>query len=461
MSPGLRLQRVHQGTVALVLGVLAVTLAFAFMGKIFEVVFMQGKVVADHNLALVHANANGLVTRVFASVGDHLDKDAPLLLLDPNMSPEKLADTESRLSTQQDEKSQLEKNLAVVQQLIAAPESLRTASLSTLGASGETFNLLNEVITARQDLETAAESRRINAAHQREQTSSELAMVQRNIELLKRNLEVAKRDAKTREETVALKRRDFDGLMKLAEKGLVSATDVNRDRDSMLAAETAFSDVRKQVDQIELDISNRNLATGTLRMQNETSAEEANNRYNGAKLRFDLRMARLKEHKVTLERQVNNAQQNLTSMQSSLKVAGEGGPGLLVRTPVAGTLVRLRFVSSGDSVNLGAHVATLLPDGAAAVVLARLPHRDVGRVREGQSARIKVDAYPYVQFGSIAATVTRVFAEPDSPEFTAKLLLSRPSIDVHGTAMPLLPGMRTHVEVFTEERRLIDLLVYP
>ena len=461
MTPGVRLQRVHQGTVVLAAGMLAATLGFAFVGKIFDVVHVQGKVVADHNLSVVHANAGGLVTRVFASVGDHLEKDAPLLLLDPNMSPEKLADTESRLNTQQDEKSQLEKNLAVVQQLVAAPETLRTASLSTLGATGETFNLLNEAVTARQEMETAAESRRINAAHQREQTSSELAMVQRNIELLKRNLEVARRDFKTREETVAFKRRDFEALMKLAEKGLVSTADVNRDRDSLLAAETAFSDTRKSVDQIELDISNRNLSTGQLRMQNETNAEEANNRYNGAKLRFDLRLARLKEHKVVLERQVTYAQQNLTSMKSALKTAGDGGPGLIIRTPVAGTLVRLRYVSTGDNVTPGSHVATLLPDGVAAVVLARLPHRDVGRVHEGQKARIKVDAYPYAQFGTIGATVMRVFAEPDSPEFTAKLLLSRPSIDVMGTAMPLLPGMRTQVEVFTEERRLIDLLVYP
>jgi membrane fusion protein (multidrug efflux system) len=85
----------------------------------------------------------------------------------------------------------------------------------------------------------------------------------------------------------------------------------------------------------------------------------------------------------------------------------------------------------------------VVPAGTLRVVAAFLPAVAVGRVQPGQAARLRLDGFPWAQYGSLAATVTSVATEARDGVIRVELgLRSAPP-----TAMPLQHGLPGTVEV--------------
>ncbi len=59
----------------------------------------------------------------------------------------------------------------------------------------------------------------------------------------------------------------------------------------------------------------------------------------------------------------------------------------------------------------GERLATVVPHGGLIIVADFTPASVLGRIRPGQSARLRLDGFPWAQYGSVPATVTRVAGE--------------------------------------------------
>jgi membrane fusion protein (multidrug efflux system) len=68
-------------------------------------------------------------------------------------------------------------------------------------------------------------------------------------------------------------------------------------------------------------------------------------------------------------------------------------------------------LSTGAYVAEGAQLATVVPADDLIVIAEFSPSLTLGRVRPGQKAQLRLDAFPWAQFGSVPATVTRVASE--------------------------------------------------
>ena len=65
----------------------------------------------------------------------------------------------------------------------------------------------------------------------------------------------------------------------------------------------------------------------------------------------------------------------------------------------------------GGVVREGDRLATVVPVGELKVVADFLPSVALGRIRPGQPARLRLDGFPWTQYGTVAATVSQVAAE--------------------------------------------------
>ena len=94
------------------------------------------------------------------------------------------------------------------------------------------------------------------------------------------------------------------------------------------------------------------------------------------------------------------------------------------------------------------------------LLFAAVPNSDVGFVRAGVEGRIKVDAYPFQQFGTLPARVRTVlpgFGRDNN--FTVRLDLLQSTIARKDGDLPLFPGLAVEVELFTARQRLINLVL--
>ncbi len=91
-----------------------------------------------------------------------------------------------------------------------------------------------------------------------------------------------------------------------------------------------------------------------------------------------------------------------------------------IRAPVTGKVADVVPFRVGDVIKLGEKLATIVPPGRSRLV-AQLPVTAVGRVVPGQSARLRLDGFPWTQYGTLSAKVTGVGTEPSHGSIRVEL----------------------------------------
>jgi membrane fusion protein (multidrug efflux system) len=116
-----------------------------------------------------------------------------------------------------------------------------------------------------------------------------------------------------------------------------------------------------------------------------------------------------------------------------------------VRAPIAGTLAEVASLKVGGMVPV-TH-CTIVPDVALKVVALFRPSIALGRVRDGQSARVRLEGFPWTQYGSAAATVTNVSGEVRDGQVRVDLALDTLS----DSSIPFQHGLPAEVQVEIEQ----------
>lgn len=162
---------------------------------------------------------------------------------------------------------------------------------------------------------------------------------------------------------------------------------------------------------------------------------------------------------------------------------------LTLRSPAAGVVQASAITSVGQVLNAGQEAMRIVPDGAGLEIEVYVENKDIGFVREGQAATVKIDAFPFTRHGVVEARVVRI-ARDAIPDPDARLSEGDPSrpVDartvgagqrVAGLVYPVIlqattstlsidksvaalsPGMTLAAEIKTGQRRIIDYLLSP
>lgn len=134
--------------------------------------------------------------------------------------------------------------------------------------------------------------------------------------------------------------------------------------------------------------------------------------------------------------------------------------------PVAGTVQQLAVHTSGGVVTPAQVLLVLVPNDGEVTAEVLLENKDIGFVRDGQIAAVKLETFPYTRYGTVAAKVDSITADAVQDEkrgaiFPAILVLGESTINVDGKPIKLAPGMNLAAEIKTGRRRIIDYLLSP
>ena len=134
--------------------------------------------------------------------------------------------------------------------------------------------------------------------------------------------------------------------------------------------------------------------------------------------------------------------------------------------PVAGTVQELAVHTVGAVVSPAQELMKVVPADAGMEVEALLQNKDVGFVREGQSAQVKIDTFNFTKYGLIDAKVLDISNDAvEDPRlgwvFRIRLLLDKDWVAVEGKRIRVSPGMAITAEVKTGRRRLIEFFLSP
>jgi membrane fusion protein (multidrug efflux system) len=143
---------------------------------------------------------------------------------------------------------------------------------------------------------------------------------------------------------------------------------------------------------------------------------------------------------IELESQEASAQAAVGAIERDLELRK-------LRAPIDGELADVAPYQVGAFVSEGAHLAIVVPRGELRVVAEFAPAFAFGRVARGQSARVRLDGFPWTQYGALSAMVSEVGTEVRDGRVRVEFDLGANA----STRIPIQHGLPGIVEVAVEE----------
>ncbi|WP_339375270.1 HlyD family efflux transporter periplasmic adaptor subunit [Stenomitos frigidus] len=167
-----------------------------------------------------------------------------------------------------------------------------------------------------------------------------------------------------------------------------------------------------------------------------------------------------------LEAQITDLNTKIADTQTSLSSAQSRLKQYSFYAPVDGIVSSLNIKRTGEVVQIGQTIAEIGPQHAPLVLQASLPNQEAGFVKPGMSVQVKVDAYPYQDYGIISGRV--VSTSPDSKSdknlgevYRIEVALDRDYVSTPQQMIKFKPGQTATAEIVIRDRHIIDILLDP
>lgn len=125
-------------------------------------------------------------------------------------------------------------------------------------------------------------------------------------------------------------------------------------------------------------------------------------------------------------------------------------------TPVSGKLVWLEKIHPNQFIEAGKSLFAITTNNEKYIVLATIPATGFGKIKTGQTARIKLDNYPSYEFGHLEATVTKITEIPNKNSYQVEMTLQNGMTSSYNKLLTFTPEMAGTVEIVTDNLRVMQ-----
>ncbi|HCO43839.1 HlyD family type I secretion periplasmic adaptor subunit [Immundisolibacter sp.] len=395
---------------------LVVGLVWAALAEVDEVTHAEGQIIPSSQVQVVQNLEGGIVQEILVREGDVVDKGQILVRID---------DTRFASSYQEGRLKYLAL-LAQVSRLIAETE-------------GKPLQLPDEV---KQDAPQLAEdARRLYHTRQQELASTVQILEQQRDQ---RRQEVAEMRSLSGqlERSYALLREELVRTEPLAAEGVISQVELLR--------------LKRQVNEIRGDLDGVRLRLPAAR----AALDEAESKIEDARIKF----------RTEAQAQLNEAKAELAATAENNTAALDRVTRTAVRSPMRGTVKRLKVSTVGGVVQPGMDLVEIVPLEDTLLVEAKVQPRDIAFLHPGQRAMVKLTAYDSTIYGALEATLEHISAdaitqEDGRGEERSYYLIRVRTLDrgyvKDGVSLPIIPGMTATVDVLTGRKSVLKYLLWP
>ena len=175
-------------------------------------------------------------------------------------------------------------------------------------------------------------------------------------------------------------------------------------------------------------------------------------------LRNQLANVQLEKSRTKLE-----AEKSIGQLSNNLKQAELQLQYRNVVAPASGVIFEPKARLDGV-IRAGDTILTIIPQqGLKAQVF--VANKDIGFVKKGQKAQIRVDAFPFTQYGELKGRVTQIGADALPPDnkaafyrYPVKLSIEQPFLINKDFKIPLRSGMAIKANLKLRDKRVISLI---
>ncbi len=248
-----------------------------------------------------------------------------------------------------------------------------------------------------------------------------------NIERLK---QVQAREKELYFKEIALMKKNHDRNNELFKSDLISETDLENSKASLLSKERQFESMENEI--IKNNINIEQLELEKLRLNKDRTNLISNYQFQIAEI--------------------------IANTKSKIRNWSEN---YIVKAKIDGEVSLLADVKENIFVEKGQVLAYIISDEASKKYISiKAPVTNIGKLAVGQKVIIKFDAFPYKEFGVIESTVSKIGTIPEITENNNafyEVITNLPDtlITDFGIQIPFKPGMTANLDIITEDKTIL------
>jgi adhesin transport system membrane fusion protein len=162
------------------------------------------------------------------------------------------------------------------------------------------------------------------------------------------------------------------------------------------------------------------------------------------------------------------AQREISELNETIKALKDNLDRTVITAPVDGVVKNLFFVTIGGVIRPGEAILDIVPTKDNLIVKARLQESDIGFVKPGQSAVVKLSSADAVNFGQIDGKVDRISPDTEQDENDNRIVFYNIFVELDQNYFEskekiyyLVPGVKVTASIQIGERTLANYLLSP
>ncbi len=178
------------------------------------------------------------------------------------------------------------------------------------------------------------------------------------------------------------------------------------------------------------------------------------------------KQAMVENFKSKLYEDLSQREKQIASLSAEIETYEYRKQKQILASPVDGVIGKLAVNTIGAVVTPAQALVTIVPKEVPIQIKAKVMNKDIGFVKVGMEAKIKIDAYNFQRYGLIDGNVTKIGATAIEDKklgmvYEVFVTPKRTWLEVEGEKRYLIPGMMATTELKVGERRIIEFFVYP
>jgi multidrug resistance efflux pump len=198
-------------------------------------------------------------------------------------------------------------------------------------------------------------------------------------------------------------------------------------------------------------------------LQQKNNYELANNEI----INSDMQITRLNQMILDLESQkleLTTQQRNALKESYDVLLAqlANWEKAYLLKAPVKGEITFTRIWNDNQNIKTGDVVFTIVPKELVNYIAKiKLPIQSSGKVKPGQHVIIKLDDFPYMEFGFLQGKINKISLVTDNDFYFAEILFPSKLETTYHRNISMRNELRGNAEVITKDERLLMRFMYP
>ena len=134
----------------------------------------------------------------------------------------------------------------------------------------------------------------------------------------------------------------------------------------------------------------------------------------------------------------------------------------ILSTPINGKITFTKYWSENQNITTGDRLATVIPDDSMRIIgRITIPSSGLAKVKEGQQVNVKLNGFPYMEYGVLKGRLSSLSAIPEEEGYMAEVIFPDGLISSYANKFRFIQQMDGTAEIVTKDARLIERFVRP